>query len=83
MLAGHLGARLGFVRVGFDYFISEAVFAYILEAIHLLAEHAWKLLPLYHFDPAVGCGSTATPLRRYRRSPTRPSRALPVSPSMH
>ena len=51
---GHLGARLAFVRVGFNYFISEAVFAYILEAIHLLAEHAWKLLPLYHFDPASG-----------------------------
>jgi hypothetical protein len=51
---GHLGARLAFVRVGFNYFISEAVFAYILEAIHLLAEHAWKLLPLYRFDPASG-----------------------------
>ena len=51
---GHLGARLGFVRVGFNYFISDAVFEYILEAVHLLAEHAWKLLPLYRFDPASG-----------------------------
>jgi selenocysteine lyase/cysteine desulfurase len=51
---GHVGARLAFVRIGFNYFISEAVFAYILEAIHLLAEHAWKLLPLYRFDPASG-----------------------------
>ena len=51
---GNLGARLGFVRVGFNYFISEAVFQYILAAVHLLAEHAWKLLPLYRFDPASG-----------------------------
>jgi selenocysteine lyase/cysteine desulfurase len=52
--AGHLGAKLGFVRVGFNYFISDAVFQYILAAIHLLAEHAWKLLPLYRFDPVTG-----------------------------
>ena len=51
---GNLGAKLGFVRVGFNYFISDAVFEYILEAVHLLAEHAWKLLPLYRFDPASG-----------------------------
>jgi selenocysteine lyase/cysteine desulfurase len=51
---GHLGARLAFVRVGFNYFIGDAVFRYILEAVHLLAEHAWKLLPLYRFDPASG-----------------------------
>jgi selenocysteine lyase/cysteine desulfurase len=51
---GHLGARLGFVRIGFNYFISEAVFQYVVAAVHLLAEHAWKLLPLYRFDPASG-----------------------------
>jgi hypothetical protein len=51
---GHLGARLAFVRVTFNYFISDAVFDYILEAVHLLADHAWKLLPLYRFDPASG-----------------------------
>jgi selenocysteine lyase/cysteine desulfurase len=52
--AGHLGVKLGFTRIGFNYFISEAVFQYIVAAIHLLAEHAWKLLPLYRFDPATG-----------------------------
>ena len=34
--------------------ISEAVFQYILAAVHLLASHAWKLLALYEFDPASG-----------------------------
>jgi selenocysteine lyase/cysteine desulfurase len=51
---GHLGAKLAFVRVGFNYFTSEAVFDYIVEAIHLLADEGWKLLPLYRFDPYTG-----------------------------
>jgi selenocysteine lyase/cysteine desulfurase len=51
---GHLGAKLAFVRVSFNYFISEAVFEYVLAAIHLLAHHGWKLLPLYRFDPITG-----------------------------
>jgi hypothetical protein len=51
---GHMGAKLSFVRVGFNYFTSEAVFDYIVEAIHLLADEGWKLLPLYRFDPYTG-----------------------------
>ena len=51
---GQIGAKLGFVRVSFNYFISDEAFEYILEAIHLLANHAWKLLPLYRFDPCSG-----------------------------
>jgi selenocysteine lyase/cysteine desulfurase len=51
---GQLGAKLAFVRLSFNYFISEESFQYILAAIHLLADHAWKLLPLYRFDPASG-----------------------------
>ena len=51
---GHLGARLGFVRIGFNYFIGDTVFEYIVSAVHFLADHGWKLLPLYRFDPASG-----------------------------
>ena len=51
---GNMGAKLAFVRLGFNYFISEAVFEYIVEAVHLLANEGWKLLPLYRFDPASG-----------------------------
>ena len=51
---GRMGATLAFSRVSFGYYISEAVFDYIVEAVHLLAEHAWKLLPLYRFDPRTG-----------------------------
>ena len=38
----------------FNYFISEAVFDYIVDAVHLLADEGWKLLPLYRFDPDTG-----------------------------
>jgi selenocysteine lyase/cysteine desulfurase/CRP-like cAMP-binding protein len=51
---GHLGAKLAFVRVNFNYFISEPVFEYIVEAVHLLANAGWKLLPVYRFDPFSG-----------------------------
>ncbi len=51
---GDVGAKLAFARVSFNYFIGEAVFQYILAAVHLLASHAWKLLALYEFDPASG-----------------------------
>jgi hypothetical protein len=51
---GHGGAGLAFLRVSFNYFLSETVFEYILEAVHLVADEGWKLLPLYHFDPYSG-----------------------------
>jgi len=51
---GHMGAKLAFVRVGFNYFTSETVFDYLLDAVHLVADAGWKLLPLYRFDPATG-----------------------------
>ena len=51
---GHLGAKLGFTRISFNYFISETVFDYIVEAVHLIAREGWTLLPLYRFDPESG-----------------------------
>ena len=62
---GYMGATLGFSRVSFGYYISEAVFDYIVEAVHLLAEQGWKLLPLYRFDPRTG---------RWRHVHARPER---------
>jgi selenocysteine lyase/cysteine desulfurase len=51
---GHMGAKLGFTRISFSYVASEAVVRYVIDAVHLLADHAWKLLPLYRFDPVTG-----------------------------
>jgi selenocysteine lyase/cysteine desulfurase len=48
------GIKPGWVRVNFNYFISETVFEYILDAVDLAARDGWKLLPLYAFDPASG-----------------------------
>jgi selenocysteine lyase/cysteine desulfurase len=51
---GNAGAKLAFTRISFNYFISETVFDYIVDAVHLIAGEGWKLLPLYRFDPATG-----------------------------
>jgi len=52
--AGFHGIKPGWFRVNFNYFISELAFQYIVEAIHLVAQAGWKLLPLYRFDPRTG-----------------------------
>jgi selenocysteine lyase/cysteine desulfurase len=51
---GRLGAKLALTRLSFPYYTSEAAFAYVLEAVHLLADEGWKLLPRYRFDPDSG-----------------------------
>ena len=51
---GNAGAKLAFTRISFNYFISETVLDYIVDAVHLIAGEGWKLLPLYHFDPVTG-----------------------------
>jgi selenocysteine lyase/cysteine desulfurase len=66
---GRLGANLSFARLSFNYFISEDVFDYIVEAVHLLANEGWKLLPLYRFDPESGAW-------HHRSGPRSPSLSL-------
>jgi hypothetical protein len=51
---GHMGAKLAFTRLSFNYFITETVFRYIVDAVHLLANEGWRLLALYRFDPDTG-----------------------------
>jgi len=62
------GIKPGWVRVNFNYFISDAVFAYIVSAVDLVAEQGWKLTPLYRFDTSSGRwrhrdGAVEPPLR--------------------
>ena len=59
------GIKPGWARVSFNYFISETVFAYILEAVRLVAKDGWRLLGDYRFEPATG-------LWRHRRGPVEP-----------
>ena len=43
----------GWVRVNFNYFISEETFSFLLDAVRLIADQGWRLLPRYTFDPAT------------------------------
>ena len=54
VLRGCEGIKPGWVRVNFNYFISERVFEYIVQAVQLIAEQGWKLLPDYTFDGKTG-----------------------------
>ncbi|MGH2814549.1 MAG: aminotransferase class V-fold PLP-dependent enzyme, partial [Actinomycetota bacterium] len=56
------GIKPGWVRVNFNYFISEEVFGYLLDAVHLVADHGHRLLPDYRFEVARG-------LWRHRQGP--------------
>jgi hypothetical protein len=48
------GIKPGWIRVNFNYFISDTVFRYILDAVDLVASHGWRLLPRYRFEPVSG-----------------------------
>jgi hypothetical protein len=48
------GIKPGWVRVNFNYFIDDAVADYIIDAVRLIAEDGWRLLPHYRFDPITG-----------------------------
>ncbi len=54
ILSGHDGIKPGWVRVSFNYFVSETVFRYLLDAVELVATDGWRLAPLYRLDPASG-----------------------------
>jgi selenocysteine lyase/cysteine desulfurase len=59
------GIKPGWVRVNFNYFISDTVFQYIVDAVELVATHGWKLIPQYRFDLASG-------LWRHENGPVEP-----------
>lgn len=54
IIAGCEGIKPGWVRINFNYFISPAVFDYLVEAVHLVAAYGRTLLPDYLFDPYSG-----------------------------
>ena len=61
------GIKPGWIRVNFNYFISAAVFDFLVRAVALVARDGWRLLPWYRFDPATGmwrhsAGSPEAPL---------------------
>ncbi|HEX2901877.1 MAG TPA: aminotransferase class V-fold PLP-dependent enzyme [Jatrophihabitans sp.] len=63
------GIKPGWVRVNFNYFISEAVFSYLVQAVRLVARDGWRLLGDYRFEPATG-------LWKHRNGPVEPGLRL-------
>ncbi|WP_026374530.1 aminotransferase class V-fold PLP-dependent enzyme [Aestuariibacter salexigens] len=52
--AGSMILRPGWVRLNFNYFISDEECDYILQALKLVAEFGWRLLPYYQWDAIEG-----------------------------
>jgi selenocysteine lyase/cysteine desulfurase len=69
--AGHsyLGIKPGWVRLSFNYFVSDQVADYLIEAVDLVATHGHRLLGEYRFDPRSGQW-------RHRRAPADPEPSL-------
>ena len=66
-MRGLEGIKPSFVRLSFDYFISETVFEYLVDAVRFVADEGARFLPLYHFDQRSGLwhhrdGRRRTPL---------------------
>ena len=84
---GFMGIKPGWVRLSFNYFISDAEAGFLVEAVDLLAADGHRLLDDYGFDPRSGhWRHRAAPPTRPRRSPTcstpgpRPVRARARTP---
>lgn len=54
---GQEGIKPGWVRMNFNYFITENTFNYLIQAVTWIAEHGWKLLPHYRMAPETGLWS--------------------------
>jgi selenocysteine lyase/cysteine desulfurase len=66
--SGCEGIKPGWTRINFNYFISDAVCDYIVDAVRLVASDGVKLLTDYRFDPVTGlwhhrAGAAEPPMR--------------------
>jgi selenocysteine lyase/cysteine desulfurase len=59
------GIKPGWTRINFNYFISDTVAGYLIDAVDLIATDGYRLLTDYRFDPHTG-------LWRHRNGPPRP-----------
>ena len=57
--------RPGFARVSLPYFASVHEIEYVANAIHAVANHAWRLLPMYRVDAKTGEWRHATRARSF------------------
>ncbi|HET8660260.1 MAG TPA: aminotransferase class V-fold PLP-dependent enzyme, partial [Micromonosporaceae bacterium] len=59
------GIKPGWTRVNFNYFITDTVRDYLIDAVELVATHGHRLLADYQFDPHTG-------LWHHRAGPSEP-----------
>ena len=59
------GIKPGWTRMNFNYFISDTVADYLIDAVDLVARYGHRLLSDYRFDPRTG-------LWRHHRGPSQP-----------
>ncbi|GAA6014457.1 hypothetical protein JCM10207_001613 [Rhodosporidiobolus poonsookiae] len=64
--AGHEGLKPGWVRLNFNFFLSERTFEFVLDAVEFVASYGKRFLPLYRFDPHTGAWThrDSHPVRR-------------------
>ena len=48
------GIKPGWIRINFNYFIDDATFTYLLDAVDFVADHGAELLADYRFEPDTG-----------------------------
>jgi selenocysteine lyase/cysteine desulfurase len=65
IVSGCEGIKPGWVRVNFNYFISETVFNYVIAAVQLVADQGYRLIEDYRFEPVSG-------LWRHKDGPVEP-----------
>ncbi|MGV8967557.1 MAG: aminotransferase class V-fold PLP-dependent enzyme [Cellulomonas sp.] len=66
--AGCSGLKPGWARLNLNYFLTDAVADFLIEAVDLIGTHAWRLLDDYRFEPETGLwrhasGPVEPPLR--------------------
>ncbi len=54
VMKGVNGLKPGWVRLGFNYFFNRQTVDYIIEAVNMIADEGWKLLPSYSFNEHTG-----------------------------
>ncbi|TSA47161.1 MAG: aminotransferase class V-fold PLP-dependent enzyme [Actinomycetales bacterium] len=67
--SGCEGIKPGWVRVNFNYFVSNAVVDHIIDSVLFIAKHGYLFLTDYHFNPDSG-------LWRHKNGPVEPPMRL-------
>jgi len=54
IMDGWEGMKPGWVRINFNYFTSDVILSYLIDAMTFIADHGWRFLLDYYFDLRTG-----------------------------